>query len=131
MLLTFSMAAHPVLVSRARCSTSAKRPVMRRTTGTGRNRNGPGSASHRSAALHAAPRPGNEYAYSSSQIDFDHALVRRHLVDGAFGEHGAFVQAGDFHAKLANERHVVLNHHHGLVLVDFLEQFGGLLGFDV
>src|SRR3954449_8794115 len=106
MLSTVSMGPYPVLVSRARCSTSAKRAVMRRRTGTAGDRDGPGSAAHRSAALHAAPRPGNENASSSSQIHLDHALVRRDLVDGAHREHGALVQAGDLDAELADEGHV-------------------------
>src|SRR3954464_15336199 len=108
MLSTVSMGPYPVLVSRARCSTSAKRAVMRRRTGIAGNRDGPGSAAHRSAALHAAPRPGNQTTYSSSQIHLDHAFVRRDLVDGALRQHGAFVQAGDLDAELANEGHVVL-----------------------
>src|SRR4051812_49123214 len=123
MLLTFSMAAYPVLVSWARCSTSAKRAVMRRRTEIAGKRHGPGSAAHRSAALHAAPRPGNENAQSSSQIHLDHALVRRHLVDGALRQHRTFVQTRDLHPEFADKSHVVLDHHHGLVLVDFLQQF--------
>src|SRR3954468_16241487 len=43
-----------------------------------------------------------------SQIHFDHALVGRHLIDRALGDHGAFVQAGDLDAEIAYEGHVVL-----------------------
>src|SRR5258708_34829429 len=61
-----------------------------------------------------------------SQIHFDDPLVRRNLIDGAFGQHRAFVQARDLDAELADEGHVVLDHHHGLFLVDFLQELGGL-----
>ena len=41
------------------------------------------------------------------------------------------MQAGDLDAELAHEGHVVLDHDHGLVAVDLLEQLGGLLGLGV
>src|SRR6185437_3898102 len=59
------------------------------------------------------------YSRSSlpSQIDFNNPLVGRDLVDGPLRQHRAFVQAGDLDAELADERHVVLDHHDGLFLV--------------
>src|SRR4051812_533524 len=68
---------------------------------------------------------------SAPQIDFDDPLVGRDLVDGAFREHGTLMQAGDLDAELAHERHVVLDHHHGVGLVDLLEQLGGEMRLDV
>src|SRR2546429_5227695 len=53
---------------------------------------------------------------SAPQIHFDHALIRRNLIDGALRQHRAFVQTGDLDAELADKGHVVLDHHHGLVL---------------
>jgi len=41
------------------------------------------------------------------------------------------VQARHLDAELAHERHVVLDHDHGAVAVDLLEQLGGLRGLDV
>ena len=41
--------------------------------------------------------------------------------------HRAFVQAGHLDAEFAHEGHVVLDHDHGLVAIDLLEQLGGLL----
>src|SRR6185312_1320492 len=71
-------------------------------------------------------------AYASpSQIHFDHALVRRDLIDGPLRQHRAFVQAGHLDAEFADEGHVVLDDHDGLFLVDLLEQFRGLVGLDV
>src|SRR6516225_96897 len=67
----------------------------------------------------------SSFCYSlhlSPQIHLDHPLIRRHLIDCAFGEHGAFVQAGDLDAELAHEGHVVLDHHHRAIAVDLLEQ---------
>src|SRR5262252_4818501 len=60
------------------------------------------------------------------QIDLDHALVLRDLVDRAFGQNRAFVQASDLDPELAHEGHVVLDHDHGAVAVDLLEELGGL-----
>src|SRR6516164_5260515 len=60
------------------------------------------------------------------QINLDHALVLRDLVDRAFRQHRAFVQAGDLDAELAHESHVVLDHDYGAVAIDLLEEFGGL-----
>src|SRR6516164_4843452 len=60
----------------------------------------------------------------SSQIHFDDPLVRRHLVDAALREHGAFMETGHLDAEFAHEGHVVLDHHHGVSLVDLLEQLG-------
>src|SRR5262249_20185819 len=60
------------------------------------------------------------------QIDLDHALVLRDLVDRAFGQHRTFVQAGDLDPELAHEGHVVLDHDDGAVAIDLLEEFGGL-----
>src|SRR5262245_603722 len=67
----------------------------------------------------------------AAQIDLDHALVLRDLVDGALRQHRAFVQAGDLDPELAYEGHVVLDHDYGAVAVDLLEQLGGLLGLGV
>ncbi len=50
----------------------------------------------------------------------------RDLIDRAFGQHRAFVQARDLDAELAHEGHVVLDHDHGAVAVDLLQQLGGL-----
>src|SRR5581483_2768024 len=51
----------------------------------------------------AAPCPGHETEIAlpslSSQINFNHALIRRDLIDGAFGQHRAFVQAGHLDAE--------------------------------
>ena len=66
-----------------------------------------------------------------SQIHFDHPLIRGDLIDGPFGQHRAFVQAGDLDAKFADEGHVMLDHHDGLLAVDLFQQFGGLMGLDV
>src|SRR3954452_10743197 len=63
---------------------------------------------------------------SPSQIDFDHTLVLRDLVDGALGEHRAFVQTRDLHPELAHEGHVVLDDDDSAVAVDLLEELGGL-----
>src|SRR6266702_8698045 len=71
------------------------------------------------------------FAPSPSQIHFDHPLVRRDLIDGPFGQHSTFMQAGDLDAEFAHEGHVVLDDHDGLFLVDFLEQFRSLMGLDV
>src|SRR6266516_3766872 len=60
------------------------------------------------------------------QINLDHALVLRDLVDRALGQHRAFVQARDLDSELAHEGHVVLDHDHGAVAIDLLEEFGGL-----
>src|SRR3972149_11955998 len=62
----------------------------------------------------------------STQIHFHHALVGRHLVDGAFRQHRALMQAGHPDAEVAHESHVMLDHDDGLGPVDFLEQLGGL-----
>src|SRR3954449_11301722 len=61
-----------------------------------------------------------------SQIDLDHALVLRDLVDGALGEHRAFVQTRDLHAELAHEGHVVLDDDDSAVAIDLLEELGSL-----
>src|ERR1700730_5357303 len=68
---------------------------------------------------------------SPPQIHLDHPLIRRNLIDGSLRQHGAFVQAGDLDAEFADEGHVMFDDHDRLVLVDFLEQLGGLMGFDV
>src|SRR5262249_3972951 len=60
------------------------------------------------------------------QINLDHALVLRDLVDRAFRQHRAFVQASDLDAELAHESHVVLDHDYGAVAIDLLEELGGL-----
>ena len=52
-------------------------------------------------------------------------------VDGAFGEHAAFVQHGHLDAEGAHERHVVLDDDHRLLRGDLLEQLGGRLGLGV
>src|SRR5689334_19468076 len=65
------------------------------------------------------------------QLDFDDPLVRRHLIDRTLGQHRALVQACDSDAKLTHERHVVLDHHDGLLPRDLLEQFGSLVRLDV
>src|SRR5229473_1237913 len=66
-----------------------------------------------------------------SQIHFDHPLIRRNLIDGSFGQHRAFVQAGHLDAELAHEGHVVFDDHDGFLAIDFREQLGGLMGLDV
>src|SRR3954451_21054971 len=63
---------------------------------------------------------------SPSQIDLDHALVLRDLVDGALGKHRAFVQTRDLDTELAHEGHVVLDDDDSAVAVDLLEELGGL-----
>src|SRR4029077_4049712 len=68
---------------------------------------------------------------SPSEIYFDDALIRRHLVDRALGKHAAFVQAGNLDAKFAHKGHVMLNDHDGLVLVDLLQKLRGLMGLDI
>jgi hypothetical protein len=70
------------------------------------------------AACNDSTQPKHELP---PQIDLDHALVLRDLIDRAFGQHRTFVQAGDFDAELAHERHIVLDHHHGALAIDLLE----------
>src|SRR6516164_427693 len=65
------------------------------------------------------------------QINLDHALVLRDLVDGALRQYRTFVQASDPDSELAHESHIVLHHDHGAVAVDLLEELGGLPRFGV
>src|SRR5450631_3170810 len=102
--------------------TSSMWHVLEWASSEWRIANGKGiSNRHSLLALHPSP----------SQIHFDHALIRRNLIDGSLRQHRAFVQAGYLDAEFADEGHIMFDHHDRLVLVDFLEQFGGLMGFDV
>ena len=65
------------------------------------------------------------------QIHFDDAFVGRDIVDRAFGQDRAFVQAGHLDAELAHEGHVVLDDDDRLFLVDLLQEFGGLMRLHV
>src|SRR3984893_15745857 len=68
---------------------------------------------------------------SSSQIHFDHPLIRRNLIDGSFGQHRAFVQTSDLDAEFADEGHVMFDDHDGFLAIDLFQKFGGLMGLDV
>src|SRR5271168_3261753 len=61
-------------------------------------------------------------SHSSPQIDFDDPWVRAHLIESAFGEDGAFMQAGHLDAELADEMHVVLDHDHRMIARDFAQE---------
>src|SRR5215472_14072172 len=68
------------------------------------------------AFAHPAPsRP--KLIELSSQINLDHPLVCRDLVDGALGDHGALMQHRHLDAKFAHEGHVVLDHNDGAMTV--------------
>src|SRR5271155_2287955 len=58
----------------------------------------------------------------ASQINFDHPVVRRHLIDRALGEHRAFMQAGDLDTQFAHESHIVFDDDDGAVAVDLLQK---------
>src|SRR5262245_4318193 len=62
----------------------------------------------------------------SPQIDLNHALVLRDLVDRAFRQHRAFVQTGDLDAELAHEGHIVLDHDDGALAIDLFEELRSL-----
>src|SRR5437016_5738376 len=68
---------------------------------------------------------------SPPQVHLDHPLILRHLVDRAFGDHGAFVQAGDLDAEVAHEGHVVFDHYDSPIAVDLSEEIRSLACFRV
>src|SRR5437868_15297981 len=68
---------------------------------------------------------------SSSEIDFDDALVVLHVIDRAFGEDAALVQHGDARAEAAHEGHVMLDDDDGVLARQSEDEGGGLLGLAV
>src|SRR5277367_2231715 len=63
---------------------------------------------------------------SMTEIDFDDLGVGLDPAHRAFGDHLALMQHGDPVGDVLDELHVVLDHDHGAVLDDAVEQFGGL-----
>src|SRR5277367_1114951 len=64
---------------------------------------------------------------SMPEIDFDDLGVRLDPAHRAFGDHLALVQHGDAVRDVLDELHVVLDHDHGAVLDDPMQELGGLL----
>ena len=78
-----------------------------------RVRNTPTSLASRFAHI------GMQSEHSTPQIDFDDTRIGAHLIQRAFRQHRALVQARDPDPKLAHEMHVVLDHDHRMIARDF------------
>src|SRR5260370_15443492 len=69
----------------------------------------------------------DETPSSPPQINLDHPLVLRDLIDRALRDDGALVQHRHLDPEFAHEGHVVLHHHDGTLAVDLPQQLRGLV----
>ena len=67
--------------------------------------------------------------FGRPQVDLDHPRVGFDLLQRSFGQHLSLVQHGDIEAEVTDELHVVLDHHHGVVTGEGLDQLGCAQGF--
>jgi hypothetical protein len=70
-------------------------------------------------------------ASTSAEIHLDDPRIVRDVVDGAFGDDGAFVKHRHLDVERPDEGHVVLDDDDRLLLGNFLQQFGGGFGFGI
>lgn len=67
--------------------------------------------------------------FGRPQVDLNHPRVGFNLLQRPLRKHLSLVQHGDVETQVADELHVVLDHHHGVVAGQGLDQLGRAQGF--